>query len=122
MSTRQNRLLDNVPHRTAITSSTTESTVVATANHIDTTTQLTELDPFPTTRCITQWGCDNQAAAATPDQKIPELPKSMPAPRSMQTSFDEAFNAKQQQIQQLHLQLETQMQNFLAFIQHCPNH
>jgi len=80
MSTQQNRLLDNVPHRTAITSSTTELTVVATANHIDTTMQLTELDPFLTTRRITQWGCDKQATAATPDQKIPELPKSMPAP------------------------------------------
>jgi len=45
----------------------------------------------------------------------------MPAPRSMQTPFDEAFEAKQQQIRQLHLKLEIQMQHFLAFIQPCQN-
>ncbi len=37
----------------------------------------------------------------------------------MQTPFDEAFEAKQQQIKQLHLKLETQMHNFLVFIQQC---
>jgi len=37
----------------------------------------------------------------------------------MQTPFDEAFEAKQQQIKQLHLTLETHMNNFLALIQQC---
>jgi len=39
----------------------------------------------------------------------------------MQTPFDKAFMVQQQQIMQLHLKLEIQMKNFLAFIQQSKN-
>jgi len=80
MATQQNRLIDNEPQLLATTLTATESTVLETDNLIDTTKQSTEMEPIPPPRRITQWGSNNSAAAATPDTKLHELHKSVPAP------------------------------------------
>ncbi len=80
MPTRQNRLVDTAPHRIDITSSTTESTVLATAECTGTTKQSSELDLISSTCSFIQWESDTSAATAIPDQKSQELQNSMPAP------------------------------------------
>jgi len=81
MPTRQNRLVDNAPHRIDIISSTTELTVLATAECTGTTKQSSELDLISSTHSFIQWESDTLAAAtAIPDQKSQELQNSMPAP------------------------------------------
>jgi len=80
MPTRPNCLLNNAPHQIAITSTTTELTILATAERTGTTKQSPELDPISSTRSFIQWGSDTLAATADPDQKLQELQNSMPAP------------------------------------------
>jgi len=121
MPTRQNCMLDNAPHQITMTSITTALTVLATTERTGTTKQSPELDQISSTCGFIQWGSDTSVATAIPDPKLQDTQNSMPPPPPMKTHFDEDFEAKQQQIRQLHLKLEIQMQHFLAFIQSCQN-